>query len=161
MKLERTYVHHDHGPIGSVVIEVKDNKFVVNGKVVPDSSQVHLMRYASQSLQDSYAGAKSAEDAVAAFETRMTRLVDGTIGEKGTALTPLEKKMNSIARQVIKAELKRKGRPAKDFTDLDKDKQADVIEKLINANRKEIEGKAKEALKIEESVKGLDVSVKF
>lgn len=107
MQTVREFNHRTFGQIGRVVLDADVKSVKLNGKDLPIGSIEYLLNFALQSLQDAYAGAKSEAEAQGAFNTKLDRLVAGTIGVRlgGGASASEETK---IARQITKAALKAK-----------------------------------------------------
>lgn len=103
----RSYAHKVHGQIGAVELVVPvSGDVTVNGQVLPASSVEHLFNFALQTLQDAYAGADSADDAVAAFTGKLERLIAGTLGTRtgGGGVDPVVAMMRVVMRPLVKAE---------------------------------------------------------
>lgn len=106
MEYTRNYAHRTFGKIGTVTFDVPKGKFRLNGNELPDASVSHLMTFALQTLQDAYAGAKSTDEALGAFNTKLDRLLNGTIGTRGTGDGADER--TRVARSVVQAAAKAK-----------------------------------------------------
>ena len=104
MKIERNYSHKVYGAIGSVTFETPKGKYILNGHELPDASVEHLMTFALQTLQDAYAGAKSTDEAKGAFNGKYDKLINGTIGTRGSGDGADER--TRVARSVVYAALK-------------------------------------------------------
>ena len=86
LSFARTYDHKAHGRIGVATLQVQspdEVKFILNGTELPAQSVDHLLTFALQSLQDAYAGAESASDAVEKFTAKLERILAGTLGTRG------------------------------------------------------------------------------
>lgn len=83
MEINRNYSHKTHGNIGAATLVVPDGKWTLNGTVLPESSVEHLARFALQTLQDAYAGADNSAEAVAFFNAKLDKIINGTIGTRG------------------------------------------------------------------------------
>lgn len=84
MEINRTYNHKTFGEIGAVTFTVPKGSFKLNGHELPESSVSHLMTFALQTLQDAYAGAKSTDEAKGAFNGKYDKLLNGSIGTRGS-----------------------------------------------------------------------------
>src|SRR5688500_18599972 len=84
MDYNRTFTHRTYGKIGDVVFTTPKGKYAINGQELPESSVAHLMTFALQTLQDAYAGAKSTDEALGAFNGKLDKLLNGTIGTRGS-----------------------------------------------------------------------------
>lgn len=80
MTIARAFDHKTFGRIGVVTMTAEVGAVVINGNVLPASSVEYLLTFALQNLQDAYAGAADADDAVARFGKKYDRLIAGTIG---------------------------------------------------------------------------------
>jgi hypothetical protein len=125
MNITREYNHRTFGAVGAVVFETPKGKYVLNGTELPESSVAHLMTFALQTLQDAYAGAKDEADAVGAFNTKLDRLLNGTIGTRsgGGGVSEETSVARSIVRQAVKAKFGAKSEQWATFTGLSDDDQ--------------------------------------
>jgi hypothetical protein len=127
MDIKRNYTHRTFGAIGSVDFTVPKGKFVLNGTELPEASVAHLMTFALQTLQDAYAGAKNADEAVGAFNTKLDKLIGGTIGTRGSGDGADERTrvQRSVTQAAAKAKFGAKSPEWATFTGLsDDDKNA-------------------------------------
>ena len=106
MEYNRTYTHRRFGNIGSVTFETPKGKYRLNGTDLPDASVAHLMTFALQTLQDAYAGSDNLAEAQGAFNTKLDRILTGTIGTRGTGDGADER--TRVARSVVQAAAKAK-----------------------------------------------------
>jgi hypothetical protein len=83
MNITRTFTHRTFGAIGAVELVAPKGKFTLDGHELPESSVEHLLTFALQTLQDSYAGAKNTDEAKGAFNGKYDKLLNGTIGTRG------------------------------------------------------------------------------
>jgi hypothetical protein len=65
---------------------------------VPTSTRDALAMFALQTLQDAYAGAKTASEAVGSFDKKLDAYIEGTVGTRATS-------WESVAREFIVAAL--------------------------------------------------------
>lgn len=80
--ITRSFIHRAYGDIGKAELVAPEGPYVLNGTTLPESSVRHLLTFALQTLQDAYAGAKNADEAVGAFGTKLDKLLNGTIGTR-------------------------------------------------------------------------------
>lgn len=80
--IARAFDHKTHGRIGLVEVVAEVGSITIGGKKLPDTSVEYLLNFAMQNLQDAYAGADSAADAVGRFQKKLDRLLEGTIGTR-------------------------------------------------------------------------------
>lgn len=106
METNRTYEHKRFGHIGAVVFETPNGKYKVNGMELPESSVRHLMNFALQTLQDAYAGSESTDDAQESFNEKLDKLLNGTIGTRGSGDGADER--TRVARSVVRTSAKAK-----------------------------------------------------
>lgn len=99
----RAYDHKTHGHIGDVTLVVTGGTFALNGTELPETSVEHLLTFALQSLQDAYAGAENGPDAVARFNAKLERLLEGSIGVRvGTGVSALQAAIRQVLRPLVK-----------------------------------------------------------
>jgi hypothetical protein len=84
LTIERNFAHKSYGAIGAAVLAAPDGEYTLNGIALPESSVRHLLTFALQTLQDAYAGAKNADEALGAYNAKYDKLVNGTMGVRGT-----------------------------------------------------------------------------
>lgn len=134
--MERNYSHRTFGDIGKVELVAPKGKWTMDGKELPESSVSHLVMFALQTLQDAYAGAKTAEDAIAAFETKRTRLIEGTIGTRGTGdgVTERQRVARIVVRNAVKAKVGGTSDKWKAFAALDTADQNEKLDAWFAAN---------------------------
>jgi hypothetical protein len=123
--ITRNYTHRTFGNIGSVEFGVPKGKFTLNGTELPDASVAHLMTFALQTLQDAYAGAKTADEATGAFNTKLDRLLTGTIGTRGSGsgVDEVTIVQRSVTKAAAKANMGAKSPEWAEFTGLSDDDQ--------------------------------------
>lgn len=136
MEYTRSYTHKTFGAIGSVTFTVPKGKYAINGHELPDASIAHLMTFALQTLQDAYAGSKSTDEAQGAFNGKLDKLLNGTIGTRGSGDGADER--TRVARSVVHAAAKAKfGAKSADwatFTGLDDDAKNAKLDAWYAAN---------------------------
>lgn len=98
MQINRTYSHKRFGEIGSVVLVTPDGDWSLNGTVLPAGSVEHLANFALQTLQDAYAGSENTEDAIDAFNGKLGRIIEGSIGVRGEGAEPADPVSTEAAR---------------------------------------------------------------
>lgn len=106
MDYNRTFNHRTFGKIGDVTFTAPKGKYVLNGTELPDASVAHLMTFALQTLQDAYAGAKSTDEALGSFNGKLDKLLNGTIGTRGSGDGADER--TRVARQIVRGAVKAK-----------------------------------------------------
>jgi len=136
MEYARSYNHKTFGAIGSVTFDVPKGTFKLNGQVLPDASVAHLMTFALQTLQDAYAGAKSTDEALGAFNGKLDKLLNGTIGTRGTGDGADERTRVArvIVRGAVKAKFGAKSPEWARFTGLDDAAQNAKLDEWFAAN---------------------------
>jgi hypothetical protein len=136
MEYNRSYNHKTFGAIGSVVFDVPKGSFKLNGQTLPDASVAHLMTFALQTLQDAYAGAKSTDEALGAFNQKLDKLLNGTIGTRGSGDGADERTRvaRAIVRGAVKAKFGGKSPEWARFTGLTDDEQAAKLDAWFTAN---------------------------
>lgn len=102
MTISRAYDHRTFGRIGVVELIVPDTGWELNGNVLSARSIEYLATFALQSLQDAYAGAESADEAIVDFETKRDRVIDGTIGTRAAGVGGKTTVMRQLAKAAIK-----------------------------------------------------------
>lgn len=106
MKLTREYAHKTFGAIGTVRLELTPDGLVLDEVRLGESGTAHLLNHALQSLQDAYAGAKTADEARASWAKKLEKILDGTIGSRttggGAGLGAIEKRMIAMVRDNFK-----------------------------------------------------------
>lgn len=160
----RTFSRRKEGEddIGTIRLTGKA-ELSIDGKELPSTSVEYLMTFALQSLQDAYAGKESHADAKEAFEAKLARVIDGTIGTRGGGTTVSDE--TKIGREIVRDKLRAKGGEAwkayKEAADAEARaaildaiiaKNADAIAKLVEAERKR-----RAALKRDASAMELDI----
>lgn len=155
--INRAFDHKAYGRIGIVEMSAQVEGIAINGKELPASSIEYLLTFALQNLQDAYAGADSADEAVARFEKKLDKLIEGTIGlRSGGDGASAEVKV----RRTVLGELIRKTEAGKDawkaneanraewldavFAKQAEDKQAEVMAEVAKRIA-EAQAKAKQA----------------
>jgi hypothetical protein len=148
MDYNRTFTHRTYGKIGVVTFTVPKGKYILNGTELPESSVAHLMTFALQTLQDAYAGAKSTDEALGAFNGKLDKLLNGTIGTRGTGDGADER--TRVARQLVRGLVKAKyGSKSSEwaaFTGLDDAAQAAKLDAMFAANEAALSGAVDEKI---------------
>lgn len=106
----------------------------IDGKPLPAKSVEYLLTFALQSLQDAYAGSKTADDAKSAFAAKRDKLLSGEIGTRGPgANVSLEVR---IGREIMRELFMSKASDAqrKEYKAADTDGRAAILDKLIAKN---------------------------
>lgn len=148
MEYNRNFTHRTFGAIGSVVFTVPKGKYAINGTELPQSSVDHLMVFALQTLQDAYAGAKSTDEALGAFNGKLDKLLNGTIGTRGSGDGADER--TRVARQLVRGLVKAKyGSKSSEwaaFTGLDDAAQNAKLDAMYAANEAALSGAVDEKI---------------
>jgi hypothetical protein len=89
LTIERKFGHKTYGPIGDIVLTIPNTEgwtiTTEDGEYTLGITAVtHLANFALQTLQDSYAGARSIDKAKAAFDKKLGRVIEGAIGIRAT-----------------------------------------------------------------------------
>lgn len=136
----RNFAHRDHGQIGEVHVKANAD-IMLNGDKLPEQSVRYLLNFALQTLQDAYAGAKTADEAKGAWGKRLDAIVAGTIGTRtgGGGVSEEDKLRNSIAREMLRAKMAAEGKPYKLFTGKPAAEQAAIIAKVIETAKEVID----------------------
>lgn len=120
--------------IGSITSDWEIGTVTINGQVVPEKGVEHLLNFAFQSLQDAYAGQTVETDAVAAFNDKLARILDGTIGVRvaGDGVSAVQAEMRSLSRPQVKAAYDRdNGKDA--WKGLDEATRVSIIDSVIES----------------------------
>lgn len=128
-EVTRDYVSKAFGPIGQSGwrVDGSGNAEMLQGgkwKTVPASTRDALAMFALQTLQDAYAGAKTAAEAVGAFDKKLDAYVDGTVGTRATS-------WESVAREIITLALVRRD---PDFKKLEAAMRSALVNDALNKN---------------------------
>ncbi len=136
MTINRTFTHRTFGAIGTVEFVTPKGKYMLNGHELPEASVAHLMTFALQTLQDAYAGAKSTDEALGAFNGKYDKLINGTIGTRsgGDGADERTRVARSIVRGAVKARFGSKSPEWATFTGLDDAAQAAKLDDWYAAN---------------------------
>ena len=123
----------DTSPIGTIRM-TGEASLAIDGKPLPATSVEYLMNFALQSLQDSYAGAKSFDDAKAAWEGKLAKVIEGTVGARGpgSAVSDETKIGREIARDRLRAVGGAKWKAYKDADDATA--KAAILDAIIERN---------------------------
>ena len=134
--ITRNYTHRTFGAIGAVEFGVPKGKFTLNGTELPDASVAHLMTFALQTLQDAYAGAKSTDEALGAFNGKLDKLLNGTIGTRssGDGADERTRVARSVTMSAAKAKFGAKSPDWATFTGLDDDAKNAKLDGWYAAN---------------------------
>lgn len=137
MEYNRSYTHRTFGNIGSVSFAVPKGKFTLNGTELPEASVAHLMTFALQTLQDAYAGAKSTDEALGAFNGKLDKLLNGTIGVRGSGDGADERTRvaRSVTMSAAKAKFGAKSPEWATFTGLDDAAKNEKLDAWYEANK--------------------------
>lgn len=97
--INRAFVSRGFGDIGKVTLTAPKGEYTLDGKALPEASVAHLLTFALQTLQDAYAGAKTADEALGAFGSKYDKLVNGTIGARSSGGGVTER--DKVARIIV------------------------------------------------------------
>lgn len=142
MEYNRSFTHRTFGAIGAVTFEAPKGRYAINGAALPDSSVAHLMTFALQTLQDAYAGAKSTDEALGAFNGKLDKLLNGTIGTRaaGDGASERTRVERSIMLAAAKAKFGSKSPEWATFTGLDDDAKNAKLDAWYAKNETELSG---------------------
>lgn len=124
--------------IGTVEFVAPGGDYILDGNVLPPQSVEHLLTFALQTLQDAYAGATDASEAVGAFGAKYDRLVAGTLGTRsgGGGVDEFTTVMRQVVRGAVKAKLGAKSPEWATFTGLDDADQNERLAAIFAKNEK-------------------------
>jgi hypothetical protein len=131
MTIVRPYDHKTLGRVGVATLTAEVGKVTLNEVELPASSIEYLLTFALQNLQDAYAGAESAADAIARWGKKLDRLQAGTIGTRDSAggASAEQKMIRSVVREQVRANATKEKWAA--FTALEADAQAEKIDAIF------------------------------
>jgi len=137
MEYNRTFTHRTFGKIGDVTFTVPKGKFALNGNDLSDASVAHLMTFALQTLQDAYAGAKTTDEALGAFNAKYDKLINGTIGTRsgGDGADERTRVARSVVMAAAKVKFGAKSPEWATFTGLADDKRNAKLDAWYDANK--------------------------
>lgn len=137
MDITRTFTHRTYGKVGDVTFTTPKGKYAINGTELPDASVAHLMTFALQTLQDAYAGAKSTDEALGAFNGKLDKLLNGTIGTRsaGDGADERTRVARSVVMSAAKAKFGAKSPEWVAFTRLDDAEQAAKLDEWFAEHR--------------------------
>jgi len=137
MEYVRNFTHRMFGKVGDVVFTTPKGAYKINGTELPESSVAHLMTFALQTLQDAYAGAKSTDEALGAFNGKLDKLLNGTIGTRGSGDGADERTRvaRSIMHGLVKAKFGAKSTEWATFTGLADAEQNAKLDAMVAANQ--------------------------
>jgi hypothetical protein len=139
--VSRTFSKRDEDDIiGSVAWRIMpdaSHEFAVDDGAfapLPAASIQHLMFFALQTLQDSYAG-KAGEDAIAAWKLKAQKIVDGSIGTRGqsSGVSLWQSIARSLVRDVVKTS------KAAEYKAADTDGRNAMLDEVIAKNKDKLE----------------------
>lgn len=106
------------GFVGEVRLRIEGNDWELNGVELAPASKMHLANFALQTLQDAYAGATNMTEAKAAFEKKLDKILNGTIGMRGVG----EDAIMRFVRAIIRPKLTGANKAAYDALDTQRDR---------------------------------------
>ena len=136
MEITRSFNHRTFGAIGAVTLTAPKGKYAINGNDLPESSVNHLLTFALQTLQDAYAGAKSTDEALGAFNGKLDKMLNGTIGTRsgGDGADERTRVARSVTMAAAKAKFGSKSPEWATFTGLDDDAKNAKLDGWFTAN---------------------------
>lgn len=136
MQTVREFSHRRFGAIGRVVMEADVKVVKLNGKPIPEGSVEYLLNFALQSLQDAYAGAGNEAEAKGSFNTKLDRLIAGTIGTRsgGTSVSDETRIARRLVKNAMKAKLGKESEDWKAFEALEDTAQAERLDEVFAKN---------------------------
>lgn len=148
MEYNRTFTHRTFGKIGDVTFTVPKGKFALNEQELSDASVAHLMTFALQTLQDAYAGAKSTDEALGAFNAKYDKLINGTIGTRtsGDGADERTRVARQLVRGLVKTKYGSKSTEWATFTGLSDADQNAKLDAMFAANEAALSGAVDEKL---------------
>lgn len=166
MKITRTYEHRTFGRIGEAVLEMKDGGLVLDGVPLEPEAAEHLLTFALQTLQDAYAGAKSADEARALWEKKRDRILSNSIGTRGpgSGRGELDQMAIKIARPLVVAKLKAAEKYADDYQPLSPKERDDFVAGVLDKNpgwAETIREQAKKAIAAAKAKPADDLEIDF
>lgn len=135
LPIARTFDHKQHGRIGVVNMEAAVAYVSIDGKELPIQSVEYLLTFALQNLQDAYAGADNAEEAVARWQKKLDRLIEGSIGvrEAGDGASALTKAIRGVVGDMLRGA----GKWKDVIGTLDEDKRAEKLDEIFAKQSKD------------------------
>lgn len=155
MNITRAFNHRTFGQIGSVELSANVKDVKVDGTTLPDASVEYLLHFALQSLQDAYAGAKTEDEAKAAWAKKLDALKAGTIGVRGggEGVTEETKVQRMIVRNMVKAKFGAKSPEWATFTGLSDADQNAKLDEWFAANAEKLAPAVAEEMKRREAAR--------
>lgn len=135
--ITRSFTHRTFGAIGTVTLVGPKGKYMLNDHELPEASVNHLLTFALQTLQDAYAGAKSTDEALGAFNGKLDKLLNGTIGTRssGDGADERTRVARSVTMAAAKAKFGSKSPEWATFTGLADDARNAKLDAWYAANR--------------------------
>lgn len=128
------------GRIGAVTLVADINEVTIDGKAVPEASVNYLLNFSLQSLQDAYAGAESLDEAMGSWEKKLTALVDGTIGVRGSGggMSDEERAELYVAESIYATKFGKDTEKGKAFRELKDDDKAEFLVDIVAKLREQL-----------------------
>ena len=171
----RNYVHKSHGDIGRAAIRVTDKgdiELSINGsdfQALESAGAEHMLSYALQSFQDAYAGSDDRDAAIAAFNAKSDRVLDGTIGTGGgaSARSAHDQAVIDVVSAILAKSPKAKafksakasGKSKMIADVIDKNKDNEALASAVAEREAVIERERKEAAELKKAASGLDLDI--
>ena len=121
------------GEISNVTLAADVKSVFLDGKELPDSSVEYLLRFALQSLQDSYAGAKNLQEAIGMFGAKYDKLIAGKINVRESGGDSVSDEIR-IGRKLMRAAIRANPENWKKFAELSEENQIDRLDALLEKN---------------------------
>ena len=124
-----------HGRVGHAEFVIDGNKWMMDGKELPEVSVRYLIEYGiRQNLTDAYANGSDLEDGRARWQARYDALVNGTIGVRGSGGGVSDE--TTAQRYVMKRAYLAQVDDAKKaaFKNMEPADQADLLDRLFAKN---------------------------
>lgn len=157
----RSYAHKTFGQIGAVTMTSPDGDWTINGTTVPERTVDHLLTFALQTLQDAYAGATGEADAKERFNSKLAKLIAGTLGVRsagGAVVDEETRHMRIIMRSLVAANF---GKLA--WKAMEEEEKLEYIDAayagLEDEDRAAIDEAVTEAIAAEKRAKGLSIKL--
>ena len=134
LTVTRAFAKRNENTFANVTFSIDGaTKFLIDGKELPDSSVEYLMKFALQSLQDAYAGAKTNEEAREMFNKKYEKLIEGKIGarESGESVSEEVRIGRKLMRQLLKQQ---NAAGYKKLLELEESEQLAKIDALLEKN---------------------------
>lgn len=139
-KINREFNHKTYGAIGKVELVADVKTLTVDGEALPGDSVEYLLRFALQSLQDAYAGAKTEAEAKEFFGKKLKNLLAGEIGSRGpgNAVSEETRVGRVVMRELYLAKIKGDDVARKAWKEMDEPAKIARLDAMIAKNAEAI-----------------------